>query len=64
MLADEERETVYVLERYARTFCHAEQRVVGHMELYADFVDETFVEAAQKSTAAGEVYAVFNNVGI
>ena len=47
MLADEERETVNVLKCYARTLCHAEQGVVGHMELDADFVDETLVETAQ-----------------
>lgn len=39
LLSDKERETVDVLQSHACTLCHAQQWVVGNVELDTDLVD-------------------------
>ena len=45
--ADEELELVNVLQRYSGATCYSQKRIFRDMELYADFVVEALVEAAQ-----------------
>ena len=63
-LTDKEREILDILQSDAGTLGDAEQRVLGYVELDADFIGETFVETAKKRSAAGKPYTVADDVGI
>ena len=63
-LSDEERELVDVLQGHAGALGYGEQRVLGDVELDADFVGEALVKAAQQGAAAGEPDAVADDVGV
>ncbi len=55
---------VDVLKRHTCALGYREKRLVGHVELDADFVGETFVKTAKHRTAAGKPYTVVHDVGI
>ena len=63
-LSHEEREFLNVLQGDARSPCHAQEGIFCHVERDINLVGQALVETTQERTAASEVNAVLNDVGI
>ena len=55
---------MYILQRHTRTLGHAEQWVVGNVELNTNLIYEALVKTAQQRTATCQIYTVLHDIGI